>query len=96
MRIFASIWLFYKKIIVPILSLSVLIGLLGLMILGTLSFKWIGISYIFLTPLFQYFVYEIRNPNEYYFYFNIGLNKAILWVSTISMSLIIGLILILL
>jgi hypothetical protein len=95
MRIIAGIWLFYKKLIIPALSISVMIGFLGLMISNSISFNWVGISYIILIPLFQYFIYEVRNPNEYYFYYNMGLNKFILWVSTMVISLFICLIIIL-
>lgn len=59
-------------------------------------FKGVGFSFVFLTPVFHYLTYEIRNPNEYFFYYNLGLSKLILWTSTLVISLIIGLIIILL
>lgn len=59
-------------------------------------FKGVGFSFVFLTPVFQYLTYEIRNPNEYFFYYNLGLSKLVLWTSTLVISLIIGLIFILL
>jgi ABC-type sugar transport system ATPase subunit len=44
---------------------------------GTGKFSWgtVGIGYILITLVFQYFIYEIRNPNDYYFYYNMGLSK---------------------
>jgi len=30
----------------------------------------------------QYFIYELRNKGVYYFYFNLGISKIQLWVST--------------
>jgi hypothetical protein len=44
-------------------------------------------------PFFHFAIYEIRNPNEYYFYYNLGLSKTVLWISTIAISFCIGLIL---
>lgn len=72
MHIFRSILFFYKKLFAPVLSISILIGLIGLALFGTFSFKSVGLSYIFIGMLCHYFIYEIRTPNEYYFYFNIG------------------------
>ena len=95
MRILKAILIFYQKLIVPTSVFSGLLGLIGFGITGEFSFKVLGISYIILGLLFHYFVYEIRNHNEYYFYYNIGLSKLTLWVSTFILSLIIGLIFIL-
>lgn len=51
-----------------------------------------AVAYILFSLLFQYFIYEVRNPNEYYFYYNLGLNKYILWGSTFMLSSIIAII----
>jgi len=51
----------------------------------------LGLGYIFSAPLFHLFNYEVRNTNEYYFYYNLGLSKILLWISTILISLTIGL-----
>ena len=97
MKIVSSIWMFYKKLIIPALSMSLLIGILIFIFTNSfsVSFKLTGISYLFFTPMFHYFIYEIRNPNEYYFYYNMGINKPVLWLSTLILSSLIGLILIL-
>lgn len=91
MRILKAVLIFYQRLIVPSLIFSGLLGLLGMGITGKFSIKTIGISYIVIGLLFHYFVYEIRNPNEYYFYYNIGLSKLTLWVITLALNLLIGL-----
>jgi hypothetical protein len=70
---------------------SGLLGFIGLGIVGAFSLKTIGISYIFSGLLFHYLIYEVRNRNEYYFYYNLGLSRLILWVVTFVLSLLIGL-----
>ncbi len=92
MRIIKAILIFYQKLILPTLVLSGLLGLIGFAIAGEFSLKTIGISYIFLGLLFHYFIYEIRNSNEYYFYYNLGLSRLSLWIITFVLSLVIGLI----
>jgi hypothetical protein len=96
MHILNSIWIFYKKLIIPSMVVSVLIGSFGMTISGSFLIRTVGIGYILLSPLFHYFIYEIRNPGEYYFYYNMGLSKLILWASTFTISSIIGLILVVL
>lgn len=48
MRILKSIWIFYKKLIVPSLIVSILFGLVGMSISGSFSLRRIGLAYIFL------------------------------------------------
>jgi len=50
--------------------------------------KSIGLAFLFIAPLMQYFVYEIKNKHEYYFYYNLGLSNAKLWVSTFIIGII--------
>lgn len=95
MRLFKAILIFYQKLIIPALILSGLLGFMGLGVTGVFSLEAIGISFMFSGPLFHYFIYEVRNNNEYYFYFNMGLSRLSLWIITFSLSLVIGLILIL-
>lgn len=47
-------------------------------------------SYLIFSLSFQYFMYELKNPNEYYFYYNLGLNKNILWSINFIFSLILS------
>ncbi len=89
MKIFVALWIFYKKLILPSLSLSILLAFFGSLKLITGT----GVAFVFLTPVFQFLFYDLARPNEYYFYYNMGLGKIVLWINTILMSLIIGLIL---
>jgi len=84
--------MFYKKLIIPALSMSAAIAAIAFIYSGNFSFKWFGISYIIVVPVFQYYIYETRNPNEYYFYYNMGMSKPILWLATFVFSSLIGLI----
>lgn len=95
MRLFKAILIFYQKLIIPALILSGLLGSMGLGITGIFSLDGIGISFIFSGPLFHYLIYEVRNSNEYYFYYNMGLSRLSLWIITFTLSLVIGLIFIL-
>lgn len=96
MRILRAILFFYKKLAIPSLILSGLSGFIGLGIVGDFFRKTIGVSYIFLGLLFHYFIYEVKNRNEYYFYYNMGLSRLSLWIITFVLNLIIGLTFILL
>jgi hypothetical protein len=96
MRILKAIWIFYRKLILPTLILAGLLGFIGFGITGEFSFKTIGISYFIIGLLFHYFIYEIRNFNEYYFYYNVGLSRLNLWIITVSLNFIICLIFIIL
>lgn len=93
---FKAILIFYQKLIIPTLILSGLLGFAGLGINGAFSLASVGVSYIFTGPLFHFFIYEIRNYNEYYFYYNLGLSRISLWVITIILNFVIGFIFILL
>jgi len=83
------IWLFYRKLIVPAVVTTILISLFSIPVNGSYSNTATAVGYIFATFFFQYFIYEVKNPNEYYFYYNLGFTKLSLW----SYNLIIGLIL---
>jgi hypothetical protein len=82
---------FYAKLLIPSFALSILIGLMGQVAFVSDPLTSIGISYIFIAPVFQYLTYELRNKNEYYFYFNQGLSKVFLWTLTCIVSFLIGL-----
>lgn len=96
MRTLRAILIFYKKLVIPNLILSGLSGFIGLGIAGDFFLKTIGVSYIILGLLFHYFIYEVRDSNEYYFYYNMGLSRLSLWIITLVLNLIIGLTFILL
>lgn len=92
MRLSRGLYLFYQKLIIPSAILSMLLSFFSMKPDDICA--GIGISFIFLTPTFHYFTYEVNNPKEYYSYHNMGLSKPILWASTAILSLIIGLIMI--
>jgi hypothetical protein len=70
---------------------------MGLIVAGidAFMFKIAGLSVILFGLFFHYIIYEVRNPNEYYFYYNIGLGRTALWISTLIINATIALILIL-
>lgn len=94
MRIAISFWLFYQKLVIPSLAMSVLMGSAGMLNSGAFSMATTGIAYMLFAPLFHYFIYEIRNSQEYYFYYNMGLSKFTLWITASLISFAMGLILI--
>jgi hypothetical protein len=59
---------------------------IGILLGGKLT--TIGLCFIFIAPLVQYYVYEIKNKNEYYYYNNLGLDNHKLWVSTFIIAFI--------
>lgn len=93
MHIARGLFFFYKKITLPALLLSILLSLFGMDFMNLSS--GVGISFMFLLPLFHFLSYEIRYANEYYFYHNLGLSRLILWIYTILIGFIVGLMLIL-
>jgi len=93
MHMIKGLYIFYKKLVIPSLIFSLLLSLLEMPLVKIHA--GIGISYIVLAPLFHYFIYETRSPNEYYFYYNLGLSKTVLWTNTVITSTAIGLLLIL-
>jgi hypothetical protein len=92
MRTVGCIWIFYQKLIFPSLVISFLVGAMGIVTAGPFSLESAGVAFMLITPLFQYFIYEIANPEEYYFYYNMGLSKPVLWICTVILSVGFGLI----
>lgn len=75
------------------MTVTIALSFLGYVKTGKFSWGTVGVYYILMSMVFHYFIYEIRNPNEYYFYYNMGLNRYILWGANLFLSLIIGIIL---
>lgn len=78
-----NILLFQKKIF----FLSIFIALC-LSYLEVGNMKHIGFYYLFIAPAVHFFAYEIINEQQYYYFFNLGLSKIYLWVSTVLISII--------
>jgi len=91
LRLLKNIIVFQRKIF--FLSYIISIGV-GLLFGGELT--TIGLSFFIIAPFTQYFLYEMNNKNQYYYYYNLGLSKLSLWISTLIISLINLLVLILL
>ncbi|HET6539906.1 MAG TPA: hypothetical protein VFG46_05425 [Chryseolinea sp.] len=87
----ASIVAFQQKLILPTFCVALAIGIAGyFMAWSTPLVQGTGFGYILAGPLTQYFIYELRNENEYYFYFNMGFNKIMLYGSTVILNVIFG------
>ncbi len=78
-----NIALFQKKIFFTAIIFSIVLAI------ATGNLNMTGIYYFFLSPLMHYFIYEIRDPHEYYYYFNIGFDKIQLWGSTLLVAVLI-------
>ena len=87
----ASIVAFQQKLILPTFCVALGIGIAGyFMVWSTPLVQGTGFGYILAGPMVHYFIYELRNPNEYYFYFNTGVGKIILYSVTVILNLILG------
>ena len=88
---------FYRKYFFLLLFIS---GLIGIFVGATIPeysiSNSIGNTYLFLFPIFHLYYYEIKYENEYYYYYNLGLNKLYLWFAAAFYSLLIYLIFIIL
>jgi len=88
MKRYISLFYFHKKIVIPAIAIS---GVLALFAVEAYLI-FFGIAYFLSAPLMHYFIYEIGNPNEYYFYYNLGFSKFFLWSTTIISAVIVALI----
>ncbi len=52
------------------------------------KFTTIGFCFLVIALLVQYYVYDVKNKNEYYFYYNLGLGSLELWGSTLIIAFI--------
>lgn len=94
MRILTGIRFFYQKLILPSFLISLVLALFAPNHIG--FYAALGAAYILVTPMIHYLTYDIRRPEEYYFYHNLGLSKGFLWATTIICSALITLMLFLL
>lgn len=96
MRQLQVLLLFYRKIVIP----PFWIGLLPL--LGAYKYEQeiipeiLGISLLLFIPAFHFMHYEVRKPDTYYFYYNMGWSKLHLWIGTFCLSFLFAFISILL
>ena len=78
------LWIFYRKLLIPAVGFSLLLSYLVKQ-----NLENFGISFLFMLPLLQYFIYEIRLKNEYVFYANFGFSRKMLWAFTFAASVFI-------
>ncbi len=83
----STLWIFYKKIIIPTLIFSLLASCLS-----SFNIENFGLSFLLISPVLHYFIYELRFKNEYYFYANLGFSRSFLWGFTISVCVIVKII----
>ncbi len=86
-RNFTILWIFYKKILIPALLFSLFISFLLPYRLETF-----GLSFLLISPVLHYFIYELRFKSEYYFYANLGFSRPFLWAGTIVLGLFVKII----
>ena len=76
------LWIFYRKLIIPTFLFSVMLAFA----LGVFNPSTFGFSFLFILPLMQYFIYEVRFPDEYVFYANFGFSRKFLWIFTVGFA----------
>ena len=82
---------FHRPLLLPTLSMAVAIGIAGYFMLWSAPIiEGTGYGYMFAGPVIHYLIYNTMHPYEYYFYYNAGLSKPGLYMSTIFMNVIIG------
>ena len=82
-------WLFYQKLLLPSLVISILLGIFFMVWSGEYSNSTIGILYLFTPLLMQYFLYDLRRKGEYGFYHNLGLGTLTLWAANLIFNTVI-------
>lgn len=82
MMLVKNILLFQKKILPSSYAIAIVLGF----IFG--SIKFVGIAFMFILPLVHLLVYELQSKNEYFYYYNLGITKLNLWLSTVILGLI--------
>lgn len=53
----------------------------------------IGFCFLAIAPMIQYYSYDYKDKNQYYYFFNLGVGKIHLWLSTLTIGMIILIIL---
>lgn len=84
-----GLFLFYKKTILPVLALSITLFAGGKATIENYNSINFGIIFMAIFFLYQYLVYDVINHSEYYLYFNLGLSKKFLWLTTLGLGLIV-------
>lgn len=82
---------FQQKLILATFCVALGIGIAGyFMIWSAPIIQGTAYGYFLAGPMVHYYLYDLRNPNEYYFYANAGLSKTCLYLTTAGLNLGIG------
>ncbi len=81
-RHFTILRIFYLKLLIPSVFISLLLSLQG-----GFSVSDFGLCFLLTLPLLHYFVYELRLKNEYAFYAHFGFSRPFLWILTGILSI---------
>jgi hypothetical protein len=82
---------FQQKLILPTFCVALGIGISGyLMVWSAPVIVGTGFGYFLAGPMVHYYLYDLKDPNEYYFYFNAGLSKIMLYATTVGLNFILG------
>lgn len=92
-RLISGFYLFYLRIFIPAGITAIIIALADLALGGSHFLSILAYAYFLLAPAFQFLSYDFTNPDQYYFYNNIGFTRPGLWILNIMTSLILFLIL---
>lgn len=82
------LWLFQRNIFIASIAISIALGSIAMMLWDMNPIIVALRAYILVAPLFHYFTYEVKNRNDYYFYYNLGFSRIALWASTIIIGIL--------
>lgn len=83
-----AILIFQRKLFIPAVLITAGVFILMPELMPAAGFMYIGIACVL-----HYFLYDSMSPGDYYIYNNMGLSKAVLWISTVGIGLVLTLLL---
>lgn len=86
---------FYQRLIPSAIFFSLAVGLFKYILpfpeLQEKSFtNIVGTAFIIALPFFHLVIYELRDNNEYHFYYNLGFGKMLLWIISMALAFFFG------
>ena len=75
--------LFQRKVFPVSYLIAIVVGFL----LGGKP-QTIGFCFLAIAPMIQYYSYDIKDKNQYYYFYNLGLSEIHLWFSTVIIGII--------
>lgn len=102
MRLLRGAIHFYRRLFLPSLLVAMAFGAFSISLIGefgAFSIPLTGefangsaaLAYLIFSPVFHYLVYDVYFEDEYYFYYNLGLSRRILWGFTVVFGLLMSL-----